>query len=95
MQPAYIKNLRTHFEHYCDKYEMIRMRREDGILEIAVHTNGGPLRWGRQPHAELEEAFHNISRDRENQVIILTGTGDEFSGPVAEAKSNAACVLPA
>ena len=90
MQPAYIKNLRTHFEHYCDKYEMIRMRREDGILEIAVHTNGGPLRWGRQPHAELEEAFHNISRDRENQVIILTGTGDEFSGPVAEAKSNAA-----
>lgn len=90
MQPAYIRNLRTRFEDYRDKYEMIRMRREDGILEITVHTNGGPLRWGRQPHAELEEAFHNIGRDRENQVIILTGAGDEFSGPVAEPKENAA-----
>lgn len=85
-----INKLRTRFEDYCDKYEMISMRREDGILEMTLGTNGGPLQWGRQAHAELEEAFLNIGRDRENQTIIMTGTGTEFSGPVAEAESNRA-----
>ncbi|MGD0026647.1 MAG: enoyl-CoA hydratase/isomerase family protein [Xanthobacteraceae bacterium] len=66
------------------------MRREDGILELTLHTEGGPLRWGRLPHAELEEAFHNIARDRENQVVIMTGTGAEFSGPVPEPVENKA-----
>jgi enoyl-CoA hydratase/carnithine racemase len=80
--------LRVRFEYYCNKYAAISMRREDGILEITLGTNGGPLQWGRQPHAELEEAFLNIGRDRENQLVIMTGTGDEFSGPVAEAESN-------
>ena len=31
------------FESYRDKYENVRMRREDGILEVALHTRGGPL----------------------------------------------------
>lgn len=85
-----IGKLRTHFDDYRDRYKTITMRREDGILQMTLGTDGGPLRWGRLPHAELEEAFLNIGRDRENQVIILTGTGDEFSGPVAEANSNRA-----
>jgi enoyl-CoA hydratase/carnithine racemase len=85
-----IEKLRTMFDDYCDKYESISMRREDGILEMTLGSDGGPLRWGRLPHAELEEAFMNIGRDRENQVVIMTGTGDEFSGPAAEAKSNRA-----
>jgi enoyl-CoA hydratase/carnithine racemase len=83
-----IDKLRTRLEDYCDKYRSVSMRREDGILEITLGTDGGPLRWGRLPHAELEEAFLNIGRDRENQVVIMTGTGDEFSGPAAEAVSN-------
>jgi enoyl-CoA hydratase/carnithine racemase len=85
-----IDELRTRFDDYCDRYESIRMRREDGILEITLGTDGGPLQWGRRPHAELEEAFLNIGRDRQNQVVIMTGTGDTFSGPVAEAESNRA-----
>src|SRR5262252_9707120 len=48
----------------------------------------GPLRWGRLPHAELEEAFLKIGRDRDNKVVILTGTGDEFSGPRADPTAN-------
>lgn len=76
-----LDHLRTHLADYGAKYQTIRMRREDGILEVALHTNGGPLKWGRLPHAELEEAFLNIGRDRDNKVVILTGTGDEFSGP--------------
>lgn len=85
-----IDELRTRFEDYCDRYQSISMRREDGILEITLGTDGGPLQWGRRPHAELEEAFLNIGRDRHNQVVIMTGTGDAFSGPVAEAESNRA-----
>ena len=85
-----IEKVRAKFDDYCDKYESISMRREDGILEMTLGTDGGPLQWGRLPHAELEEAFLNIGRDRENQVVIMIGTGDEFSGPVAEAQSNRA-----
>lgn len=90
MRPAIINQLRTKLDDYRDKYANIKMRRKNGILEVTLGTKGGPLRWGRQPHAELEEAFLNIGRDRENQVVILTGTGDEFSGPVPEVKANRA-----
>jgi enoyl-CoA hydratase/carnithine racemase len=85
-----VRHLRTKFDDYAQKYKTIRMRREDGILELSLHTDGGPLRWGRLPHAELEEAFHNIARDRDNQIVIMTGTGDEFSGPVPEPVENKA-----
>ncbi len=85
-----IEDYRTSFEDYANKYQTIRMRREDGILEITLHTDGGSLRWGRLPHMELEEAFLNISRDRDNSIVILTGTGDEFSGPAPDAEANRA-----
>ena len=85
-----IDKFRVQFEDYCDKYANLSMRRDEGILEITLGTDGGPLQWGRQAHAELEEAFLNIGRDRQNQLVIMTGTGDEFSGPVAEAEANRA-----
>lgn len=69
------------FEDYARAFQTIRMRREDGILEMTLHTDGGPLVWGRLPHGELERAFLAIGRDRENKVVILTGTGEAFSGP--------------
>ena len=46
-----IKNNRTQFEDYAEKFDTIKMRREEGILEITLHTKDGPLRWGRKPHA--------------------------------------------
>lgn len=85
-----VRHLRTKLADYADKYKTIRFRREDGILEMSLHTDGGPLRWGRLPHAELEEAFLNIGRDPDNKVIILTGTGDEFSGPAPDPEANRA-----
>ena len=85
-----LKKYRTKLGDYADKYEFIRMRREEGILEITFHTNGGPLRWNRQAHAEFEEAFLNIGRDRENMVVIMSGTGEEFSGPVPDPAANKA-----
>ena len=85
-----VRHLRTKFEDYAHKYQTIRMRREEGILELTLHTEGRSLRWGRLPHAELEEAFHHIARDRENQIVIMTGIGDEFSGPVPDPIENKA-----
>jgi enoyl-CoA hydratase/carnithine racemase len=88
MDPQAIRKLRTKLEDYQDKYETIRFQRENGILEMTLGTDNGPLVWCRQAHAELEEAFLNIGRDRDNQVVIMTGTGDAFSGPVPEANAN-------
>jgi enoyl-CoA hydratase/carnithine racemase len=76
------------FADYSDRFQTIRMRREDGILEMTVHTDGGPLRWGPLPHHELQVAFGEIARDRDNQVVILTGTGEEFSGPAPKLDDN-------
>ncbi len=70
------------FEDYKDIYKTLKMERdEQGILLLTAHTEGGPLRWGALPHEEWPHAFNDIAMDRENRVIILTGTGDEFSGP--------------
>lgn len=71
----------TKFEDYAQKFENIRFRREDSILEMTLHTKGDSLRMGLVPHGEMEQAFLDIGRDPENQVIILTGTGAEFTGP--------------
>ena len=70
-------------EDYTGKYQTIRFERRGGILQMTLHTDGGPLRWGFLPHGELPEAFYDVGADRENKVVILTGTGDEFSGPRA------------
>ena len=48
---------------------------------MTLHTDGGPLHWDLEAQAELAHAFTDVGADRENRVIILTGTGDEFSGP--------------
>lgn len=43
-----------------------------------MHTNDGPLVFTGQTHTNLVDAFYAISRDRENTVMIVTGTGTEW-----------------
>ena len=73
------------FDEYSQKYQSIRMERWSGILQITLHTNGDTLQWGAIPHAELPQAFRDIGSDYDNKVVILTGTGEGFSGPRATA----------
>jgi enoyl-CoA hydratase/carnithine racemase len=54
------------------------MRREEGILELTLHTDGDSLHWGSGPHTELGYCFADVGADPDNRVVILTGTGDEF-----------------
>jgi enoyl-CoA hydratase/carnithine racemase len=66
---------------YRDRYSFIRFRREDGILEMAIHCNGGSAKWSSGEngiHRQLGEAFWDVAHDRDNQVVIFTGTGDAF-----------------
>lgn len=66
---------------YADRYETIKFERTDGVLEVTLHTRGGEAVWGvseRSLHAELGHAFLDIARDRENKVVLLTGTGRSF-----------------
>jgi enoyl-CoA hydratase/carnithine racemase len=90
MPQAQVDKHRARLEDYANQYEFIRMRREDGILEVTLHTEGAALRWRRPVHIELEEAFLNIGRDPANHVVILTGTGEEFSGPLPEPEAHKA-----
>ncbi len=63
---------------YSKKYEHIKFEREDGILQISMHSDGKDLQWGFPPHQELGHAFADIANDLENKVIILTGSGKTF-----------------
>jgi enoyl-CoA hydratase/carnithine racemase len=68
----------TPLTSYADSYRTIRFERDDGILQMTLHTNGGPMIWGPRPHREVAHALGELSRDSENKVIIITGTGDSF-----------------
>ena len=54
----------TTFDAYATKYQTIRMQRRHGILQMTLHTDGGPLRWGFLPHAELPQIADGRRRRR-------------------------------
>jgi enoyl-CoA hydratase/carnithine racemase len=66
------------FDEYRGRYETCRLAREDGILTLTLHTGGGPVLWSDQVHEELGHVFTDISADRGNEVLIITGSGDSF-----------------
>jgi len=73
------------FEDYSTRFEHVRMRREEGILEITLHSSGQSLLWGARPHEELGYCFAEIGADRENKVVIITGAGEAFCDSFANA----------
>jgi enoyl-CoA hydratase/carnithine racemase len=68
----------ANFEDYRERYDFIRMERRDGILSMTFHTDGGSWKWTEAAHRLLPDAFHDVATDRENRVVIMTGTGDDF-----------------
>jgi hypothetical protein len=56
------------FDSYRNKYDNVRMKREDGILEVALHSGGGPLVFNGYVHEALVAAFRDIGDDPENHV---------------------------
>jgi enoyl-CoA hydratase/carnithine racemase len=64
---------------YFDKYETTAFERTpSGVLTVRLHSKGGPVVYGSAHHRDWVGAFLDISADRDNKVVIITGTGDEF-----------------
>jgi enoyl-CoA hydratase/carnithine racemase len=72
------------FENYRDAFSNARLiRKDNGVLEVALHTNGGKLTFDGHTHEQFVELFHAIGEDRENRVVILTGSGDAFMDTIS------------
>ncbi|MDA0264614.1 MAG: enoyl-CoA hydratase/isomerase family protein [Chloroflexi bacterium] len=72
-------------DQYANKYQHIRLERRQGILQMTFHTDGGALQWGGGPHTEFSQVFTDVGSDPENRIVIMTGSGDSFSGPAGTA----------
>jgi len=73
-----VTNPTVRFDDYRDKYQHIGLERQDGILQMTFHKDGGPFRMCGLAHAELCDVFYQVSADHENKLVIMTGTGDAF-----------------
>jgi enoyl-CoA hydratase/carnithine racemase len=72
---------RPRFEEYAGKYAAwFRMRRRGGIIELRMHTDDGPARFDLAVHNAWAQAWQEVGNDPDNEVLILTGTGDAWLG---------------
>lgn len=67
-------------EDYAETFkDFFRLtRRDDGVLLAEAHTNGGPIQLSVENHRALGQMLKTIGADPENELLILTGSGDEF-----------------
>lgn len=66
---------------YFDRYPTFAMSRDDdGILLVRFRAKDGdgPVAYSPQHHTDWSRAFLDIAEDKDNRVVILTGTGDSF-----------------
>ena len=72
------------FETYRDAFPNARLtRKPNGVLEIALHTDGGKLVFNGHTHEQFVDLFHAIGEDRDTRAVILTGTGDAFMDAIS------------
>ena len=73
------KPFRTYLENYQEKWDGVaHLKREDGILEIRFHTDDGPVLFCEAIHRAYIGLLFDISNDPDNEIVIVTGTGDSF-----------------
>src|ERR1700733_921119 len=69
----------SRFDAYWDGFPNARLNRsKSGVLEVALHTDGGTLVFNGHTHEQFVDLFHAIGSDPDNRVVILTGSGDAF-----------------
>jgi enoyl-CoA hydratase/carnithine racemase len=66
-------------------YESIETTHRDGVTEVRLHTDGGPLFWNATAHREIGDALVEVAGDRDTKVVIVTGTGDAFCPDIDRA----------
>jgi enoyl-CoA hydratase/carnithine racemase len=74
----------SRFDTYRDAYPNARLTRSSsGVLEVALHTDGGKLVFNGHTHEQFVDLFHDIGSDPDNRVVILTGSGDAFMDSIS------------
>jgi len=73
--------------------EHMAFERKNGILQVRLHTKGGPVKWSFEMHQAMAEAWTTIGHDPENEILILTSTdpywiGDFDAASFLEAEEN-------
>ena len=69
----------SRFDTYRDSFPNARLTRsKTGVLEVALHTDGGTLVFNGHTHEQFVDLFHAIGSDPDNRVVILTGSGEAF-----------------
>ncbi len=63
-------------ETFKDFYKL--ERRSDGVILAQAHTLGGSIQLNVENHRSVGQLFKTIGADPENEIMILTGTGDDF-----------------
>jgi len=72
------------FDTYREAFPNARLNRKpNGVLEVALHTDGGKLLFNGHTHEQFVHLFHAIGEDHHNRVVILTGSGDAFMDAIS------------
>ena len=68
------------FEEYKERFkEHYKLeRRADGVILVQAHTKGGPIQLSVENHRSVGQLFKTIGADPENEIMIFTGTGEDF-----------------
>lgn len=68
-----------HFDQYATSFKTAKVTRDDvGVITVQLHSRGAELTWNGLPHRELQELFAAVASDKDNKVMVLTGTGNQF-----------------
>lgn len=67
------------FESYRERFaDHFVMTRRDGIIEVRMHQDGATPKWSMELHQAIQQMVHAVGADRQNEVLILTGTGEAW-----------------
>lgn len=64
---------------YFDRFDDFAIARSpNGVLTVRFHTDGGEHTFTGATHHDVPRLIDEIAYDRDNKVLVLTGTGDSF-----------------
>jgi enoyl-CoA hydratase/carnithine racemase len=82
----------SRFDEYSGRYRNVAFERRGGVMQMRLHTAGGPLQWGSSEgsiHGQLCDAFRDAAHDADLRALILTGTGNVFCTELNRNENNA------
>ena len=53
-------------------------RSPSGVVTLRFHSDGGPATFTGAMHSALPRLLDDVAMDRDNRVLVITGTGEQF-----------------